>query len=163
MDALSVSISIGTFIKNKKDIIKQSIIVGIFHLIMPQLGTIIGETINDKLLIKTNMLTSIIFLILAIQMKLIKEDNKEIKINNIITYLTIALSVSMDSFSVGIALGLNREPVLLAAIIFMICSTIFTYIGLILGKKLREKTNDKANKISIIIMIIVSIKYLIFN
>ena len=163
MDALSVSISIGTFIKNKKDIIKQSIIVGIFHLIMPQLGTIIGKTINDKLLIKTNILTSMIFLILAIQMKLIKEDNKEIKINNIITYLTIALSVSMDSFSVGIALGLNREPVLLAAIIFMICSTIFTYIGLILGKKLREKTNDKANKISIIIMIIVSIKYLIFN
>ena len=159
MDAFSISLSLGTTNPNNKSIIKTSITVGIFHFFMPILGYIIGLYFNTKIN-NTNILTSIIFLVLSYEIYR-NRNEEETSILNIINILLISLSVSLDSFSVGIALGLNNELIYIASTIFSLTSLTFTYLGLILGKKINSKYKNISTYIGIIILIIVALKYLI--
>lgn len=159
MDTFSLSLSIGTTNPNNRSIVKTSITVGFFHFFMPIIGYIIGLYFNTKIN-NTNILTSIIFILLAIEIYR-NRNEKEKSILTIINILLIALSVSLDSFSVGIALGLNNELIYIASTIFSIISSIFTYLGLTLGKKLNSKYKNISTYIGIILLILVALKYLI--
>lgn len=159
MDAFSLSLSIGTTSPKKNIIIKTALIVGIFHFFMPILGYSIGNVLKDKI-IGINYLTFLIFIFLSIEMYRNRNEEKT-NILNIITILIIALSVSIDSFTVGIAFGLNNEYIIVSSIIFSIISSLFTYLGLVLGKKLKYKYKNKATYIGIILLLIVALKYLL--
>ena len=159
MDAFSLSLSIGTTNPSKRNIIKTSIIVGIFHFIMPIIGYILGLYLNTKIG-KVNYLSSILFLILAIETYINRNEEERSILTNI-NILLIAISVSIDSLTVGLALGLNNELIYHASTIFSIVSSIFTYLGLTLGKRLINKYKKLSNYIGIIILILLSLKYLI--
>ena len=159
MDAFSLSLSIGTTNPSKRNIIKTSLIVGIFHFIMPIIGYILRLYLNTKIG-KVNYLSSILFLILAIETYINRNEEERSILTNI-NILLIAISVSIDSLTVGLALGLNNELIYHASTIFSIISSIFTYLGLTLGKRLRNKYKKLSNYIGIIILILLSLKYLI--
>lgn len=65
-----------------------------------------------------------------------KEDKKEDFRMNIIGIIIFALGVSLDSFGVGFVLDLSGFKVVLVPLIFTIFSFSFTFVGLLLGKKL---------------------------
>jgi len=160
MDAFSLAIAYGI---NRPSIIKcyiTSILVGIFHFIMPNLGSIIGEQIITKYQINTNILVASIFSILVIQMILSKNKETKEELNTFFNSFLFGFAVSIDSFSVGIALSVSNSNLILASTIFSIISFLFTIIGLLLGKKISDKFNTKANYIGIIILIILILKYL---
>lgn len=163
MDAFSIAISIGTTSPKKRIIQKTSIIVGIFHFIMPQIGFQLSKILPIQYIKNTNYITSLILALLAIEM--IKDKNKkEIPIlNSMKNILLLAFSVSVDSLTVGFVYGLNNENRFLSSILFMIVSYIFTNLGLNLGKKLKDKYQNIATIIGIILMIMISIKYLIIK
>ena len=163
MDAFSLAISLGTTNITKKDVIITSIVIGLFHLFMPLFGNKIGFIISPFLSINANVLSSLIFLFLAIQMFLNrKEEHNKLSLS-IIIILLIALTVSLDSLSVGLAYGLNQNNIIIGAIIFMIISFIITYTGFHLGKYLSIKYQKESIYLGIIIMILVSIKFLMFG
>lgn len=158
MDAFSLSLSLGTTNPSKRNIIITSITVGIFHFFMPIFGYTIGTIFNKINYI--NLLTFVIFIILAYEIyRNRNEENKSIL--NIISIFLISISVSLDSLTVGIALGLNNELIYIASTIFSIVSFTFTYLGLILGKKLKEKYKNLSTYIGIILLLIVALKYLL--
>lgn len=159
MDAFSLSLSLGTTLPNKTVIIKTALIVGLFHFFMPLLGYFLGYSFKYRIP-NINILTFVLFLILAIEMYKSKDEYKTSILNNL-TILLIAFSVSIDSFTVGIAFGLNNEYILISSIIFSITSAIFTYLGLILGKKLKIKYKTLSTYLGIILLLIVALKYLI--
>ena len=162
MDAFGVAISLGTQEINNKIIYKLPLIIGLFHFIMPNIGSMIGYKLND-IIINTNIITSIIFIILAINIYINRNKEEKIKIVNIISLLIIAISVSIDSLSVGLAFSISKENILLSSIIFSITSLIFTYTGLKTGKILKDKLNNKSEYIGIVLMLIIAMKYIIFN
>ena len=159
MDAFSLSLSLGTTYPSKRNIVKTSLVVGIFHFIMPLLGYFIG--INFKYRISgINILTFLLFVVLSFELyKNRNEENNSI-LNNL-TILLIAFSVSIDSFTVGIVFGLNSEFIIISSIIFSLTSFIFTYLGLTLGKKLKDKYKKHSTYLGIILLLIVAFKYLI--
>ena len=159
MDAFSLSLSLGTTNPKKNIILKTALIVGLFHFIMPILGYFIGYSFKYRIP-NINILTFILFIILSIEMYKTKDEEKSSILNNI-TILLIAFSVSIDSFTVGIAFGLNNEYILISSIIFSITSTIFTYLGLVLGKKLKTKYKTLSTYLGIVLLLIVALKYLI--
>ena len=159
MDAFSLSLSLGTTNPNIKSIIKTSVTIGIFHFFMPIIGYIIGLYFNTKIN-NSNIFTSIIFFILTYEIYKNRNEEETSILTNI-NILLISLSVSIDSLSVGIALGLNNELIYLASTIFSIISFLFTYVGLILGKKLNSKYKNISTYIGIILLLIVALKYLI--
>lgn len=159
MDAFSLSLSLGTTNPNKMIIIKTSIIVGLFHFIMPLLGYFIGNSFRFRIS-NINIITFILFIILSIEMYKSKDEDNRSILNNI-TILLIAFSVSIDAFTVGIAFGLNNELITISSLIFSIVSTFFTYLGLSLGKILKNKYKKLSTYLGIILLLIVAFKYLL--
>lgn len=148
MDAFSLALIYGTQDINKKDKIILSLIVGIYHFIMPLIGLSIGIYITNKLIINTNILVGVILCLIAIEMIISSfKDEEERFLLTLPGYLIFGLSVSVDSLTTGIGLPAITENYFLTATIFSITSLIFTYLGLNLGNIL----NKKYGKVSTII------------
>ena len=139
MDAFSLALAYGTtkIPINKKVLL--SITVGIFHFFMPRLGALIGTELLLNYIAKANYLVGIIFLILAIEMLLSRKEEKTGSITNMISIILFSFTVSIDSFSVGIALSLTTTDINSPCIIFALISTLFTFLGVELGSKIAYK------------------------
>ena len=159
MDAFSLAIAYGTNRMSEKKSIILSASVGIFHFIMPTLGNIIGNSYFQKLVIHSNIVVGIIFLLLSIEMILSLKEEKEVVITNLLSIILFSFTVSIDSFSVGIALGITNSNILISSPIFAITSFIFTILGLSIGKYLSKQFGKKATIFGIIILLYLSIKY----
>ena len=162
MDAFSLAISLGLRNPSKEKMKLLSITIGIFHFMMPILGNKIGILISNQFLLKGNLFLSFIFFLLSLEMFFSRNSKEEIKSLKTTTILLIAFTVSIDSLTVGFAYGLNKETHLLASMIFMITSSTITYRGLKIGKKIQKRYQEKAKYYGIVIMILLSLKYLFF-
>ena len=140
MDAFSLALIYGTQGITKKDKLLLSLIVGVYHFIMPLIGVIIGNLITSKILINTNILVGIILSLIAVEMIIssFKETNNKFLLT-FPSYLIFGLSVSIDSLTTGVGLSVITDKYILSSIIFAFTSLIFTYLGLNLGDKLNKK------------------------
>lgn len=160
IDAFSLSLAYGLLNIPKKTIISTSITVGIFHFIMPILGMLLGNIITDTLNLDSKyILLTILILILIEMIKSLKEENKEHELN-IINMLIFAFLVSFDSFTLGIGIKYITSNIFLASTIFMILSSLFTFLGFILGKYLTKKATYKIKLIGIILLLGVILYFL---
>ena len=128
---------------------------------MPLLGSYIGSFIIANFISDPDILVAIIFTVLSIEMLLsikdLDQNTKEFK--NILEALFFAFSVSIDSFTVGIALGSGEENVVTAGLIFAFLSGLFTFCGLNIGTKLSLKFGKLANVIGSILLLILAIAH----
>ena len=155
-----IALAYGTTKTSNKKKILLSLMVGIFHLFMPKLGALLGNEILLNYLVKANYIVGAIFLIIGIEMFLSRKEEKKGSITNFLSILLFSFTVSLDSFSVGIALSLTTKTITEAAFIFAMTSFFFTFLGIYLGNKLSNKFGQKASYIGIIILILLGIKYL---
>lgn len=160
MDAFSLALAYGTTKINRQKIITLSIFVGIFHFLMPLLGSLISSHLLESLFEKADTLVAGIFFLLAIEMFLSRKETKKGAITNMLSILLFSFTVSIDSFSVGLALGITEKSILISCIIFAITSAIFTLFGLVLGKRLTRKLGIRATYLGIIILILLGLNYL---
>ena len=137
MDAFSLSLCYGTLNFKNNKIFLLSLIVGIYHFIMPQLGMSLGHFIEQYILIDVKYIVFIIFIVLGIEMinTVIKNKRNVILLNNF-GLLLFGFSVSIDSFSAGIGVEFINDNHLLCSIVFSITSFIFTYLGLKIGSRI---------------------------
>lgn len=162
MDAFSLALAYGTLNLTKKNILLLSIIVGIYHFFMPQIGLIVGNTLINILPIKPSFIVFIVLLFIGIEMILetFKNDN-QIKKMSIIEMLLFGLAVSIDSFSVGLGLKAITGNLFLGYILFSLSSFIFTLIGLKLGKKVNNMIGTISTLIGGIFLIFIGITYIL--
>lgn len=160
MDAFSLALIYGTQSISKKNKIILSIIVGIYHFVMPLLGVFLGNIILKYLVINLSIVVSIIFLFIGIEMIIssIKDDSHDFVVS-IFGFLIFGLSVSIDSFTTGIGLNVINNNYLEVSSIFCIISGSFTYLGLILGNKLGSIFGKLSTIIGGVILIILGIIY----
>ena len=161
MDAFSLSLIYGTYALNKRNIFLLSTIVGIFHFFMPLIGLLFGNIIQCYLIFNINLIVSIIFSIIGTEMILSSKKETETNLTiGFIGFLLFGLSVSIDSLTTGIGLSIINKNYLQCSIIFMFTSSIFTYIGLILGNKLNKRLGSISTIIGGITLILLAIYYL---
>lgn len=162
MDAFSLSLAYGTLGITKKEIIKLSIIVGIYHFFMPLLGFYFGRILLSFIPLNPDLIVFIVLSFVGIEMIIesLKKENL-IKKTKIIDLLFFGLAVSMDSFSVGIGLNAISHKKIICSTIFSITSFLFTYFGLILGKKINQLVGKISTIVGGIVLIIIGILYLI--
>ena len=162
IDAFSLSVSIGLTIPPIKSRILLVLFVGIFHFIMPLLGSSIGITFfqNNDI---SKYLPSFVFLVLAMDLYLNKEDEEFSLFLNLGMILLIAFTVSIDSFSVGIALGVSSSSIILSSVVISITSAIFTYLGLMIGSFFQQTYQKKAKSIGVLLLLGLAIKFLFFQ
>lgn len=161
MDTFSLSLGYGMFDLSKQYIIRISIMVGLFHFIMPLLGNLFGEIILKYSPISEKNIIGLVFLTISVDILLSLFKNNEIKpINNYLDILLFSFTVSIDSFSTGIALDVFNLSKIVIVLIFMLISFIFTYFGLSTGKKLHNIIGKKAEYIGLFLLLSLSLFYL---
>ena len=162
MDAFSLALAYGTNNLDKKTIINLSITVGTLHFIMPNIGGLLRNILVFDISKYTNIVISIIFLILAIEMIISLMDEEKISpIKSFFDIFLFSVAVSLDSLIVGIALSLENKNIITAGVIFAIVSFVFTTSGLFLGEFFSQKIGRLSKVLGILILIIISFKYLL--
>ncbi len=162
MDTFSLSLSLGTFNITNKQALKLSIIVGIMHFFMPILGMLLGEKLISLFELQCDFLLGVILLFIAIQMiiDLIKHEENSFNLN-ILGMFLFALGVSLDSFSVGLGIKAITENINLATSIFAICSFIFTFTGIMIGKFANKFIGTYASIFGVVILLILGIVHIV--
>ena len=162
MDAFSLALVYGTISMTKKEIEILSIIVGIYHLLMPIFGMVIGKFISNVMHISGDLIVLVIFSFIGVNMiieSFKKEETvKKMKIGEMVLF---GLAVSIDSFSVGVGINNISNNFLLCSCIFSITSFVFTYIGLKLGNKLNQLIGKVATLTGGIMLVILGLIYII--
>ena len=162
MDAFSLALAYGTINLRKKEILLLSLIVGIYHFIMPILGMNVGVYISKFINTSQNFLILIIFSLIGINMILdSRKEKEEVKPMKLLQMILFGFAVSIDSFSIGISLNSISNNVLLCSSIFSITSLLFTYLGLKLGKKLNLIFGKISTLIGGITLILLGIMYIL--
>lgn len=157
MDAFSLSLALGTLMEDNKKQIIFTIVVGILHFLMPIVGIMIGDKLINILNISSQILISAILILIAFEMLRSILDKELPKLNlKFGSLLFLALSVSFDSFSVGIGIKYFTSHLILSGIIFAILSSFFTYIGLRIGKYAKKHLGVTSNIIGAFILIVIS-------
>lgn len=160
MDTFSLSLTLGTVSENK--LIKiLPLFVGIFHFFMPIIGNIIGITLINLLDLASNIILGTVLIVLGINLAIhyFKDETAEINLN-IIGIIIFALSVSIDSFSVGLGINDITNNYYIASIIFALCSAAFTYLGIIIGKYSSKLIGKYAIILGIFLLLILGIFHL---
>lgn len=161
MDAFSLSLAYGTLDLSKKNINKLSIIVGIYHFFMPLIGLFLGNLILQFFPINPNIIVTIVLCFIGLQMIIETFKNDEnMKVMSFAELLLFGLAVSIDSFSVGIGLNAINNNFIFCSFVFSVSSFLFTYLGLILGKKVNQLIGKASTFIGGIVLIIIGIMYI---
>ena len=162
MDAFSLALAYGTLGMNKRDKIILSLVVGIFHLIMPLLGMFVGELILSLFKFNADIVVAVILSFIGIQMIVssFKKD-EELKPLKFSEFFLFGLAVSIDSFSLGITLPNMGVNTIISPFIFAITSAIFTFVGLLIGNKIEKLLGKIATVFGGVILTLIGIIFAI--
>lgn len=161
MDAFSLSLAYGTLDLKEKDMDMLSIIVGIYHFLMPLFGVFIGAIVLKWFPIHPDVIVFVVLSFIGVQMVI--ESRKEqdcLKKLTKIEMLCFGFAVSIDSFSVGIGLKMLTSYYFLCAFLFAFTSFLFTFLGLHLGKKVHQRLGKISTVIGGVILIALGFIYL---
>ncbi len=157
MDAFSLALIYGMIIERRNDKIILASMIGIYHFIMPIIGVLFGNIINHIFYINLTMVASIILIIIGINLIINNEKDDKVITINLLGFILLGFSVSIDSFTLGIGLKAITSNYIGSAFIFAICSFLFTYIGLTAGSILGKSLGIYSRLVGGIVLIIIAI------
>nr|WP_224749625.1 manganese efflux pump [Polycladospora coralii] len=163
MDAFSLGIGVGMKRISLRKITTISLTIGIFHIIMPLIGIIIGHLLGNVIkeiavMVGGGMLC---FLGMNMLIQLLKHKERDsIHIQSITSVVLLSLTVSVDSLSAGLSLGLFASDLVLAILLFGFVGMIMAAMGLYLGRFVGYWLGRYGEAIGGIILILLGSKFL---
>lgn len=137
MDAFSLGIGIGLKGIRRLDIIKISAVIACFHIIMPLMGMFMGNYVSSLL---GNVATAVgggLLLVLGGHMifSSLRGESVQSFDHRTMWGITIfSLSVSIDSFSVGVSMGMFASDILATVLLFGFFGGLMSVVGLLIGR-----------------------------
>lgn len=137
MDAFSIGLGMGSYKLRLKQVLIIGFTVGIFHVWMPLLGIFSGKLLSAQFGLFASYAGAGLLLFLGLQMLLTGIQGKgDTVVAPVGTGLILfALSVSLDSFSVGLSLGMLGSRALMTILCFGFAAFFLTVSGLLLGRR----------------------------
>ena len=137
MDAFSVGLGMGMFKLRLRQIFKIGITIGLFHVWMPLVGMLAGKFLSDKFGLFASFVGGLLLIALGGQMiwSSLRKSEESVMTPAGFGLIIFATSVSLDSFSLGLTLGIYGAKTIVVIICFGVVATILTWAGLLIGKK----------------------------
>ncbi|MCL1631278.1 manganese efflux pump MntP family protein [Sporolactobacillus sp. CPB3-1] len=139
MDAFSVCVGMGMTVFRLKKAAWAGMWIGLFHMLMPLIGITLGHLLSTRFGEITEMAGGLLLLLIGFQMILslgkANAAHTEFAYSSDASLLLFALSVSIDSFSVGLSMGLFGVRALAAVFLFGFTSMIMAWTGFYIGRK----------------------------
>lgn len=145
LDAFSLGIGIGMKGMQARDVLKISTVTALFHVIMPLAGMYMGKYVSSLLGNITNYAAGGLLVLLGAHMILNAFREGETKLvdhRSLLGILLFSLSVSVDSFSVGVSLGMFSSDLVLTILAFGFCGGLMSIMGLLLGRRVSQNLGD---------------------
>lgn len=141
MDAFSVSLGIGMMFIRLKRMAFLSGLTGLFHMLMPFIGITIGKMLSHHF-----GEFAVIFggcLLIGLGLSMIRSSFQfEKNVTFVSPYglglLFFPFSMSIDSMSAGLSLGMFGAKTIVTVAVFGLMSTVMTMSGLVLARKFRR-------------------------
>ncbi|MEK4114000.1 putative Mn2+ efflux pump MntP [Paenibacillus sp. DS2363] len=145
LDAFSLGIGIGMKGIRLRDVLRISIVTALFHIIMPLIGMYMGKYVSSLLGDITTYAAGGLLVLLGVHMILnaFREgDTKLVDHRSLLGVVLFSLSVSVDSFSVGVSLGMFSSDLILTVLAFGVCGGVMSVMGLLLGRRVSQNLGD---------------------
>lgn len=146
MDAFSLGVGIGMKGIRLLHVLQLSLLIAFFHVLMPLLGLFTGSYVGHLLGQVTTYAAGGLLLLLGGHMVFnsFRRDDSSRTIDHGTFWgmLLISLSVSVDSFSVGVSLGMFVNSIVLTVLAFGLCGGIMSITGLLLGRRVSRGLGD---------------------
>ncbi|UYO35432.1 manganese efflux pump MntP family protein [Bacillus zhangzhouensis] len=162
MDAFSVGLGMGMIQLRFRQIIYIGLVIGIFHMFMPLFGMLTGQLLSGWLGLLATYIGGTLLLVLGMQMIVasIRKEDKPFIAPVGAGLVLFAISVSLDSFSVGLSLGIYGTRVWMTILLFGFFSMLLTWLGLLIGKQVRSWVGSYSGSLGGIILLAFGIKLL---
>ncbi|CAM3699843.1 manganese efflux pump [Cohnella lubricantis] len=139
MDAFSLGVGIGLKGVRKLDVLKLSTVIALFHVLMPLAGMIMGYYVSGLLGGVATSAGGALLLLLGGHMIYSSLRGESVQSFNHRTFwgvLVFAMSVSVDSFSVGVSLGMFASHIMVTVLTFGFFGGVMSVMGLMLGRRI---------------------------
>lgn len=164
MDAFSLGIGIGLRGIRIWDIMKISLVIGLFHVIMPLMGMFMGQYFGLLLGNVATITGGVLLVLLGAHMIFSSVKGPEMRAFDHSTYwglLVFALSVSIDSMSVGVSLGLFATDLVFTVLMFGLFGGAMSVFGLLLGQRAGNWIGEYGEALGGVILLAFGIRFLI--
>ncbi|WP_438435132.1 manganese efflux pump MntP [Gorillibacterium sp. sgz500922] len=163
LDAFSLGIGIGLRGIRLLDVLKLSVIIGVFHVVMPLAGIFAGHLVGELLGEVATSVGGILLVLLGAHMiynSLRSEKSEGINARSLWGMLLFAFSVSIDSFSVGVSLGIFASDLILAVLLFGAFGGLMSISGLMLGRRVGEWVGSYGEAFGGLILLTFGLRFL---
>lgn len=164
MDAFSLGIGMGVRGIRLLNILKIGIITGLFHVIMPLIGLFTGHYIGTLLGSVATYAGGLLLVALGAHM-----IYSSLKSDSIVVFdhrsfwslMLFGLMVSIDSFSVGVSLGMFSTDLIVTVLLFGLFGGGMSIAGLLLGRKVSYWVGEYGETLGGLILLIFGIRFLV--
>ena len=170
MDAFAVAISLGLSQNNAKHKFRLGFetgsIFGIFQAIMPLLCIFLFGLVGKYIGFMKGYLSFVVLLLVGLKMIIesFKKDGCEIKKQmNLLYLIALGFATSIDAFFVGMSLLKLDFNIYFAVIIIGLITFLFSFIGVVLGRKIGCSFEKKAEIFGGFILILLAFKMFLFE
>lgn len=163
-DAFSLGIGIGLKGIRYMHILKLSVVIGLFHILMPIGGMLMGKMMSVVLGEWATVAAGVLLIVLGLHMiihSLKEEETQLFDHRTLWGLLLLAFSVSVDSFSVGITLGMFRLPIWLTVLLFGCFGALMAMLGLTVGKRVSHSLGDYGETLGGVILVVFGIYFIV--
>lgn len=163
-DAFSLGIGIGLKGIRTFDVIRLSVMIGLFHIIMPIGGMLTGKMMGVLLGDFATTIAGGLLIILGCHMiysSFKQEHTQTFNYKSLMGLLLLAFSVSVDSFSVGVTLGMFYVSFWLTVCLFGIFGGIMAMLGLYVGQKVSVALGEYGEAFGGVILVVFGIYFVV--
>jgi putative Mn2+ efflux pump MntP len=168
MDAFSLGLGMGMLRLSRRAVSRISLTIGAFHVLMPLLGMMAGIYLARVVGDITRWAGALMLIGLGLQMVWNSfagggehAEHRAASKTAGVGLILFALSVSLDSLSVGFSLGTFGASVGLSVALFGLCGAVMAATGLSIGRKASHLFGEYGEAIGGAVLVAFGIKFLI--
>ncbi|WP_049786720.1 manganese efflux pump MntP family protein [Evansella cellulosilytica] len=138
MDAFSLSIGMGLAKLRYRHIATIGMTVGGLHVLMPLIGIFLGKLLSQYIGLFAFVIGGGVLVFIGLQMivSTFQDNSGPVLSPTGWGLLLFSISVSLDSFSAGLSLGMLGAKTWVTIVSFGWMSAVLTWLGLIIGRKM---------------------------
>jgi len=164
MDAFSLCVGIGMRGIRLLHVAKISAAIAAFHVIMPLVGLYMGQYVSTLLGGVASIIGGGLLVVLGGHMiynSLRSDDAPSFNTGSLLGLLAFALSVSVDSLSVGVSLGMFSTDLALTVLLFGAMGGLLSVVGLLVGRRVGQLIGEYGEAIGGAVLLVFGILFLI--
>ncbi|MGG1879595.1 manganese efflux pump [Paenibacillus cisolokensis] len=162
LDAFSLGIGMGMRGIRWRHVLMTSLLIAVFHMILPMLGMMAGRYMGLLLGQVTGLAAGGLLALLGMHMiyNAFRGGGQVMKPTAWFGMLLFSLSVSMDSFSVGLSLGMVVNDMVLIALSFGVVGGLMSVLGLTVGRQVSGRLSEYGEMLGGIILFVFGLMFI---